>query len=348
MSTAPSSKRPHNDENSIPAHHHRRERDALAPIAPSPSPRPRQPLAPYEHPPNLFSGRYPGTPGHAGHASNGAASGAGAEHGRHARAVSENGRNGVAHATPVRSLATKVNPDARELPLPKGLAFAAPPPPPTALLPMPTPPHPRSVSQPHPSPLHAQSHRGGGGHHPHHPHHHGIPHHMNQTPRPMHMSPVHHSTPIGRSLAMSSFSSPSTMSHMPSTPDLHASPYPPGPVDLHELLPPTRFPGPLPQAFLNQGEMPGQANDNDDGPVTADNATPNGTARRTLVSCNPWDYRPEDHGKNKPRRRFSPGELDMLEILWGISHNPHKWQRQKLARWFGWCVPRRALNVSLA
>lgn len=178
--------------------------------------------------------------------------------------------------------------------------------------------------------------------HSHHHHHAAIPHHMNHTPRPMHMSPVHHSTPIGRSLAMSSYSSPSTMSHMPSTPDIHrGSPYPPGPIDLHELLPPARFPGPLPQAFLNQGEMPSQTNDNDDG-MGADNATPNGTARRTLVSCNPWDYRPEDHGKNKPRRRFSPGELDMLEILWGISHNPHKWQRQKLARWFGWCVPRRA------
>lgn len=121
---------------------------------------------------------------------------------------------------------------------------------------------------------------------------------------------------------------------MPSTPDMRTrSPYPAGPIDLQELLPPQRFPGPLPAAYLNQGEMPSSdnannANDNDDSSSAA--------ARRTLVSCNPWDYRPEDHGKNKPRRRFSPGELDMLEILWTISHNPHKWQRQKLARWFGW------------
>lgn len=305
MSTAPASKRS-NDENSIPAR--LRGRDALPPIsAPSPSPRPRQPLAPFEHPPNLFSSRYPGTPGHAGHASYNGAS---------------NGGASGADATPVRPLATKVNTDARELPLPKALAFAPPPPPAAALLPHPTPPHPRSVS--HPSPLH--------GHNMHHGHHHGLPHHMNQTPRPMHMShsPMHHSTPMRPILP---YSSPSTMSHMPSTPDVHASPYPPGPIELQELLPPARFPGPLPQAFLTQGEMPNQGNDNDD-----DVSTPNGSARRTLVSCNPWDYRPEDHGKNKPRRRFSPGELDMLEILWGISHNPHKWQRQKLARWFGWYV----------
>lgn len=120
---------------------------------------------------------------------------------------------------------------------------------------------------------------------------------------------------------------------MPSTPDMHHSPYPAGPIELQELLPPARFPGALPTAFLNQGDVP--MNDNDNGADDSSSAN----SRRTLVSCNPWDYRPEDHGKSKPRRRFSPGELDMLEILWSISHNPHKWQRQKLARWFG-CTTR--------
>lgn len=125
---------------------------------------------------------------------------------------------------------------------------------------------------------------------------------------------------------------------MPSTPDAR-SPYPPGhPIDLHDLLPPARWHGQLPPAFLNQGDMP-SGDANDDNANGGGEPTPSSTStRRALVSCNPWDYKVEDHGKNKPRRRFSPGELDMLEILWSISHNPHKWQRQKLARWFGWCV----------
>lgn len=318
MSTAPSPRR-HNDENSIPQTH----RDALVPLAaPSPSPRPRQPLAPFEHPPNLFSARYPATPAHGG----------GQQRPSSAACASAPAVGG-ADATPVRPVAVKVDPDARELPLPKGLTFAAPPPPASALLPLPTPPHSRSsVQHIHPSPLHAHSHHGM--HHGHH----GMPHHLGGTPRGMMMahSPMHHhSTPASvRTMAMS-YSSPSTMSHMPSTPapDLHASPYPPGPIDLHELLAPARFPGPLPHAYLHQGEMPASTTGDD---AANDDAASTPSARRTLVSCNPWDYRPEDHGKNKPRRRFSPGELDMLEILWGISHNPHKWQRQKLARWFGW------------
>ncbi|KAL1411456.1 hypothetical protein Q8F55_002412 [Vanrija albida] len=332
MSTAPSPRR-HNDENSLPFKpYHRRDATLGSLAAPSPSPRPRQPLAqvdvPNNPPANLFSSaaassRYPpATPASSASAA-------------------------PADATPVRAPATKVDPDARELPLPKGLAFAAPPPPASALLPLPTPhrtPSHQTARHHNPPPLHHAGH-----HTPHLPTPHSVQQQQQQqqyghaqlplqSPRYGHHAPsVHHlqSTPSARSMSLS-YSSPSTVSHMPSTPDMHnRSPYPPGPIDLHELLPPQRFPGPLPAAYLNQGEMPSSdnanGNDNDDNSSTA--------ARRTLVSCNPWDYRPEDHGKNKPRRRFSPGELDMLEILWSISHNPHKWQRQKLARWFG-CTTR--------
>lgn len=322
MST-PSSKQQHhnhfNDENKTPANlkqlHHDappRSNSKLNPLTPNSAAaqtpaRHRQPLAPFD---NIYSRYNTSTP----------------SKGTPVTPASRMRSSGTPKdATPVRPVVTKVDPDARELPLPKGLAFARPA---ASLLPLPTPP---------PQHRHASPRHGSPFHHPHH----GGPHSM---PPPMmaHHSPLPHhihSTPSARSV-MTYASSP--MTHLPSTPDMHASPYPPGPIDLHDLLPPTRFPGPLPQAYLNQGEMPstgggsgggGGGGTNDD---SAANEESSANARRTLVSCNPWDYRPEDHGKNKPRRRFSPGELDMLEILWSISHNPHKWQRQKLARWFGW------------
>lgn len=307
MST-PVSKRFFNDENRIPAANSKLHHDAPRSVsklnaaanngalAQTPA-RHRQPLAPFD---NVYAPRYnastpskrttPGTP---------------------APRMRSSGT--PKDATPVRPAVTKVDPDARELPLPKGLAFARPA---ASLLPLPTPP---------PQHRHASPRHGSPFHHAHSmpppmmAHHSPLPHHI-------------HSTPSARSV-MTYAASP--MTHLPSTPDVHASPYPPGPIELHELLAPARFPGPLPQAYLNQGEMPSTGGaGNEDSAAANDESGAN--ARRTLVSCNPWDYRPEDHGKNKPRRRFSPGELDMLEILWSISHNPHKWQRQKLARWFGW------------
>ncbi|GMK55270.1 hypothetical protein CspeluHIS016_0203260 [Cutaneotrichosporon spelunceum] len=310
-----------NDENSIPSHNRESlfSQPSYKHQQPTPSPRHREPLAALDQKPNLYP--TPFTPGHA------------------SRRVSMSPLGGGASqptdATPVRGIATKVDPDARELPLPKGLVLAPPPPPPQTPMyaPMPTPTQSRTAP------------RGGHMHHPPPPLHSTPLHHhggrsslgMNQTPQAMYLS--HPQSTPARSTAMS-YSSPSTMSHMPSTPDLR-SPYPPGhPIDLHDLLPPAKWHGPLPPAYLNQGDMPSGDNNDDNASGGGGEPTPGSTSsRRALVSCNPWDYKVEDHGKNKPRRRFSPGELDMLEILWTISRNPHKWQRQKLARWFG-CTTR--------
>lgn len=292
------------DENNAPPHAAALAHAPHDALFTHPSPRHRQPLASFDNLPNVFP-RYSASP---------------------VMTAATPVRVSPVDATPVRSVPTKVDPEARKLPLPKGLVFAPPPPPAKSLLPpLPTPPHARQQEQ--------HVHSGGYAHHVHHAHSiNGPGHPMGGATPARHLGYAQHpqSTPSAHSVAMT-YSSPSTMSHMPSTPDIHQSPYPAGPIELHELLPPARFPGALPAAFLNQGDVP--ANDNENG----DEASAN--SRRTLVSCNPWDYRPEDHGKSKPRRRFSPGELDMLEILWSISHNPHKWQRQKLARWFG-CTTR--------
>ncbi|CAK9781100.1 hypothetical protein CC85DRAFT_282538 [Cutaneotrichosporon oleaginosum] len=329
MPSVASPRRP-NDENSIPTHN----RDSLFSqpsykLQPTPSPRHRQPLAALDQKPNLYPAPY--TPGHASRRVSMPPLGGGGGGGGASQPAAD--------ATPVRGIATKVDPDARELPLPKGLVFPPPPPPPTSgYQPMPTPTQSRTAARSNnghmhhpPQPLNSTPH-----------HHHSMQPAMNHTPRSMFLS--HPQSTPARSTSMS-YSSPSSMSHMPSTPDIR-SPYPPGhPIDLHDLLPPAKWHGQLPPAFLNQGDMPSGGDANDDTPNGGGGGgggepTPSSTStRRALVSCNPWDYKVEDHGKNKPRRRFSPGELDMLEILWSISHNPHKWQRQKLARWFG-CTTR--------